>query len=145
MDLSKGEVAHQGKLATSKESSWEKDMTQGMDSLSICQVDSSAVSPVNPLLDSMSHLEPSQQKKLYSRLQQYESLFLHGAEMPAAAHDAVARIQGGDHVNDIVTEAPYRTVPWKRDLIKSSVQDLLDQGLVVETNSSWASPVVLVE
>ena len=36
---------------------------------------------------------------------------------------------------EIVAEAPYRAAPWERDLIKQSVQDLLNQGLVLETSS----------
>ena len=90
---------------------WQEEVNDGMSSLAICQGEREERSAGNSLLDSMSHLDAAQQKKLYERLKQYESLFLHGSEMPAAARDAVARIQSGGNSEDIVAEAPYRAAP----------------------------------
>jgi hypothetical protein len=39
---------------------------------------------------------------------------------------------------------PYRTGPTQRTIIDTHVQKLIDQKVVVPSNSPWSSPVILV-
>ena len=111
-DLARGKKAQQNMSSSGGPADWQEEVNDGMSSLAICQGEREERSAGNSLLDSMSHLDAAQQKKLYERLKQYESLFLHGSEMPAAARgDAVARIQSGGNSEDIVAEASYRATP----------------------------------
>ena len=110
----------------------------------VCQVSAKEDEKCSPLWTSLDHLDARQQGLLYDHLQPYESLFLlSNDQYPTAALDAVGRIQGGD--DTVVCESPYRSAPWKRVLINEQVKGLKEQGLIVETESPWASPVVLVE
>ena len=92
----------------------------------------------------LSHLPADQQRAMYNRLQPYRSMFITNPDtLPGAANDVMVRIRGGD--GDPKAQQPYRNPVWKRDIINHQVDALLRQGMIEETLSPWAAPVVLVE
>ena len=110
----------------------------------VCTVTAAEDAECDPLWTSLDHLTAREQGLLYEHLQPYKSLFLHSADQyPTAALDAVGRIRGGE--DKVVCESPYRAAPCKRILMNEQVKGLKEQGLIVETDSPWAAPVVLVE
>ena len=44
-----------------------------------------------------------------------------------------------------IRQQPRRTSPWKQEEIKQQLNDLIERGVVEESSSPWASPVVLVK
>lgn len=43
-----------------------------------------------------------------------------------------------------IKQAPYRVPPFKRQIIKDKVQEMIDQGVLEESRSPFAAPVVLI-
>ena len=52
-------------------------------------------------------------------------------------------IDTGNHVP--IAKAAYRTTPAKKTFIENEIQDMLKKGIIRESKSPWAFPVVIVE
>jgi hypothetical protein len=57
-------------------------------------------------------------------------------------HLAVHRIDTGD--SPLIFSRPYRVYPKERGIIEEKVKEQLETGIIRESDSPWASPVVLV-
>ena len=98
----------------------------------------------NYLWNGMSHLDAEQQRTLYNRIEPFHEMFITDPDaLPGAAKDVIVRIKGGDDTPK--SQAPYRNPPWKREIINTQVDALVKQGMIEETLSPWAAPVVLVD
>lgn len=60
-------------------------------------------------------------------------------QCPLVEHDVV--LQDGTRP---VKQHPFRTSPWKREIMRQEVQFPLDNGLAEMSYSEWASPCILV-
>ncbi|KAG6439713.1 hypothetical protein O3G_MSEX001014 [Manduca sexta] len=47
--------------------------------------------------------------------------------------------------NTPVVYRPYRLAYSERENVKGMIQDMLDNGIIVESTSSYASPIILVQ
>jgi len=52
-------------------------------------------------------------------------------------------IDTGNHVP--VAKAAYRTNSTKKNFIEKEINDMLEKGIIRESKSPWAFPVVIVE
>ena len=52
------------------------------------------------------------------------------------------RIETGD--NPPFRQKPYRQSPKNQQIIQEHVQQMLKDNIIIESNSTWAAPVVLV-
>ena len=91
---------------------------------------------------SSQHLDVEQGQKLAELLQRSADVFSCNdrdiGRSGIIKHEVV--VQGNP-----VRQRPYRTPIWKQDEVDRQVKDLLDRGLIEESTSPWASPVVLVK
>lgn len=51
-------------------------------------------------------------------------------------------IDTGDH--NPISVPPYRLSPRRRDMLKKEIEKMLEDNLIVPSNSAWAAPVVMV-
>ena len=109
----------------------------------------SAVFGTTPILDGSSftineQLEPHQREQLATMLIGLASAFaLNPTEMPLQSPN----VQHEIHLTDAhpLKQNAYRLGPEKLGVVNATVQQLLSRGLIVESNSPWSSPVVLVK
>ena len=89
--------------------------------------------------DEGTSLSTQQQRALENLLKTYERCFQPGGEpTPFAEH----RINTGDQLP--VAVPPYRMNPAKKELLKTEIDKLLEDGIIEECESPYASPVVLI-
>lgn len=86
----------------------------------------------------LSHLDKSLQGKVEAIFQKYPSVF-----------DMVGNVKTGKlniklKTNDVVYYRPYRLAPIEREKVKEIIQDLLKKGIIKESSSPFASPMILV-
>ena len=90
---------------------------------------------ISPALDER---QTEQVKELIDR---YSDTFSSGphdmGRMAAVTHE----IDTGDH--QPVNQQPYRMAPDERDEADRQIQSMLDNGVICESKSPWASPVVM--
>ena len=121
---------------------WYQDMAHALQ-VNVIQPHSQVPSVEQYLWESLGHLSESHRLFMYNQLIPYKNMFTTDPKtLPGAARDAIGRIRSD---GDPIAHVPYRTPPWKRDLIDKQVEDLIRQGLVEDSVSPWAAPVVLVE
>ena len=70
-----------------------------------------------------------------------ESAFASSAP-PIAAPEVQHAIRLSDPVP--IKQAPYRQSPLKQEVVRKTVQQLLQAGLIRPSSSPWSSPVSLV-
>ena len=88
----------------------------------------------------LGYLPEPQRQQVVQLLCKFEDLF-SDVPLPStvASHDVV--LQPGMKP---IRQSPYRLPPYKRDAMKSEVEFLLRNGLAEPSDSSWASPCILV-
>ncbi|GFY22400.1 retrovirus-related Pol polyprotein from transposon 17.6 [Trichonephila clavipes] len=85
------------------------------------------------------HLSLTQRKEINSLLEKYEVCFEPGGEpTPIIEH----RINTRDNLP--VAVLPYRMNPSKKEILKREIDRLLEEGIIEECESPYASPVVLI-
>lgn len=89
-----------------------------------------------------SDLDGHDREALISLLNKYSKYFTEG--IPSR------RVQTGECVinlidkNKVVQRCPYRLAPSEKDIVREKVQQLLDAGVIRESSSPFASPILLV-
>lgn len=91
------------------------------------------------LYATLAHLDNDLQDKIKAIFQKYPSVF-----------DVVGNVKTGElsiklKKNDVVYYRPYRLAPIEREKVKEIIQDLLHKGIIKESNSPFASPMILVK
>jgi hypothetical protein len=94
---------------------------------------------VSELSSTLAHLDNHLQDKVKAIFQKYPSVF-----------DVVGNVKRGElniklKKNDVVYYRPYRLAPIEREKVNNIIQDLLDKGIIKESNSPFASPMILVK
>jgi len=99
---------------------------------------------VNDTFDINPSLTPEEQRKVLNILTQNKLAFASksSAGVPSIAH----KVQHTIHVGNAapIKQAPYRATPANNRIIKEKVDSLLKSGVIRESSSPWASPVILV-
>ncbi|XP_066946104.1 uncharacterized protein [Macrobrachium rosenbergii] len=107
-------------------------------------VELSSLSENSTVLDNLQeklrHLEKAQVKSLVNLINENKILF----------QDAPGRTSLLQHDVDIgqaspIKQCPYRLNPFKRNIVQSEVNYMLDHDLIKPSSSPWSSPVVLVK
>jgi ribonuclease HI len=92
----------------------------------------------------LKHLNDRERNQMKAVIRRYSQLFVTGqTKMPTEAQDAIAHIPGGDDRPQ--ARPPYRYPNWKRKIINEQTKGMVEQGIIEESLSPWAAPVVLVE
>jgi len=81
-----------------------------------------------------------QQSDLYLILSEFEDIF---SEIPAKTNIGVQYISLQPNSTPI-RSPPYRLNPEKAKILKEQLTELLNLGIIEESNSTWASPIVMV-
>ncbi|CAH0728148.1 unnamed protein product, partial [Brenthis ino] len=89
--------------------------------------------------DEGSHLSLGQRQRLSDLLNVHEDIFTPGG---GPTSFAMHRIDTGDAAP--VTSPPYRVSPSKREIIRKEIETMLEDGIIEDAESEWASPVVLI-
>ncbi|GFV55380.1 CCHC-type domain-containing protein [Trichonephila clavipes] len=77
--------------------------------------------------------------ELDSLLKNHHSIF----EVGEAATPFIEHSINNEH-NPPISVPPYRMNPARKELLKKELDSLLQQGIIVEWESSYVSPVVLI-
>ena len=91
---------------------------------------------------SSKHLTKGESSKMANLLLKYKHVFSL-TDSDLGKTDLVQHRINTDNAVPI-RQRPRRTSPWKQEEIKRQLTDLIEKGAVEESNSPWASPVVLV-
>lgn len=109
----------------------------------VCAVDlTTTVSNMSILTDKICHLDKDLQKQIHDIFQKYPSV------LPSP--DSISTVKTGELViklkdNQIVYYRPYRLAPIEREKVKEIIQELLDLEIIRESDSTYASPILLVK
>ena len=95
------------------------------------------VAPINQ------HLSSTQRSQLQTLLDQFADVFAQTSDDLGRSHVATHRIDTGNHPP--VNVPPYSLPPASREEVERQIQSMLRNGVVRESRSPWASPVVLVD
>ena len=90
-----------------------------------------------------SKLSDKQKNKVLSLLNRYESIITNNDECVGKTTLIKHRIITQD--SPPVHHRPYRTSVSEREIIKSKVEEMLNNGIITPSSSPWSSPVVLVK
>ena len=86
------------------------------------------------------HLPPNQRTDLINLISKYKCVFKDSpGRTDLLLHDVEV-----DNVSPI-KQHPYRLHPQKEKIVEEEVQYMLDHNLIVQSNSPWSSPIVLVK
>ena len=88
-----------------------------------------------------SELEPSKRGQLIGLLNRYECVFYKGGELPIVRVGVEHTIRLKEDSSPVVSK-PRRLSKKLSDEVREHVDELLKQGVVRESNSQWASPIV---
>eukprot|EP00118_Oscarella_pearsei_P017903 m.180288 g.180288 ORF g.180288 m.180288 type:complete len:1472 (+) comp39243_c0_seq11:859-5274(+) len=93
------------------------------------------------------HLSPSlpdeEKRQLSVLVNAYADIFASSSTDLGRMPNVFHRIDTGD--NYPVNQQPYRTSPAKQQEVERQIASMLDTGVIQESRSPWASPVVLVD
>jgi hypothetical protein len=87
-------------------------------------------------------LEPEQRRKLEQMLIRNRNAFGYGSHVLGSTTMAEFTIDTGD--NHPVSAPPYHASPLARQTIDKTLAELLEDGIIEESDSPWASPAILV-
>ncbi|XP_025018103.1 uncharacterized protein LOC112539609 [Tetranychus urticae] len=76
-------------------------------------------------------------------IQDYRDVFSFPNDKLGCTHLVQHQINTED--NPPIHQPPYRLSPVKRDLAQAMINELVEEGFVVPSNSPWASPIVIVD
>jgi len=88
----------------------------------------------------LDHLSSGQRKELNVVLKKYQAIFSDKPGRTGLCTHAIELLPGTKPIRS----APYRVNPQKAELIQQELQLMLEMGVIVESNSAFASPIVLV-
>ena len=100
------------------------------------------VQELSPLLKMNSNLSAEQLDRVWAVFSRFRSVFCCQGDPIGRVDVEYHTIDTGDHKP--VFTPPYRASPKDKKFIEETIQELLDQGLIVPIRSAWAVPVVLV-
>jgi len=112
-----------------------------------CNVISLFVDDYKASSEALSQIEDSHLSK--EQRDQFRQLIREYADVFAEDENALGRTDEIQHEIKLTNETPvkqahYRVAHNKKKFLDEEVQRMLKQGIVVESDSSWASPVVLI-
>lgn len=90
-----------------------------------------------------SDLSHDQKDRLMAFLTEYRQVFANTDAEIGRTSVSKMSINTGDHPP--IKQRPYRVGPVQKDIIDAHVQRMLNQKVIVESDSPWSSPVVLVK
>jgi predicted aspartyl protease len=90
-----------------------------------------------------SDLNEDQKNRLKKLLQQYRDVFANTDEELGRSGIIKMHIDTGDSLP--LKQRPYRVSPIQKNIIDTHVQRMVDQKVVVPSDSPWSSPVILVK
>lgn len=90
-----------------------------------------------------SNLDQNQFERLYKLLQKYRSCFATSLNELGCTKEAEMNIELND--NKPVVYRPYRMSFFERGKVREIVEELIDNDIVQESQSNYASPVLLVK
>jgi hypothetical protein len=88
----------------------------------------------------LDHLSVVQRRELNGLLKQYQGIFSDKPGRTGLCTHAIELLPGTKPIRS----APYRVNPQKAECIQQELQLMLDLGVIEESNSPFASPIVLV-
>lgn len=115
----------------------------------ICQVNRivTDIDELNPLEKSDiqvgSELGADQVDRLYTLLQKYRDCFATNLSEIGRVVDVEMKIELMD--NKPIVYRPYRLSHSEREQVRETIDDLLKHGVIQESNSSYASPILMVK
>lgn len=94
------------------------------------------------VLDVNTELSPEQREALWDVLLRNRRAFAYGARPIGFTRMEKMTIETGSH--EPISQPPYRASPRGRQIISDTIKDLEDLDIIEDSDSAWASPVVLV-
>ena len=88
-----------------------------------------------------SKLDTNKRKQLTGLLQKFEDVFYKGGKLPIVQVGVEHTIQIREDSSPVVCK-PRRLSKELADEVRGHVNELLEQGVIKESNSQWASPIV---
>lgn len=89
-----------------------------------------------------SDLTTDQVKRLLELLKKYDHLFARNPNAPGRATGIVHSIE--TEIAFPIADGPRRHSPAQREIIRKTINDLLEAKIIRESKSPWASPVLIV-
>ena len=89
-----------------------------------------------------SHLSHDQRNQFRQLINEYADVFAEDKNALGLTDEIQHEIKLTDETP--IKQAPYRVAHNKKKYLDEEVQRMLSQGIVVESDSDWASPVVLI-
>nr|XP_026492488.1 uncharacterized protein LOC113398114 [Vanessa tameamea] len=89
--------------------------------------------------DEGTQLNLEQKQKLSDLLNVHEGIFAPGGK---PTRFVVHRIDTGDAAP--IASPPYRVSPAKKEIIRKELDTMLEDDIIEDADSEWASPVVLI-
>ena len=85
-----------------------------------------------------------------SQLTQFKQFLERNRDVFAANVSELGNSNIAEHTIRVTDEipiksSPYRTSPLAKEEIEKHINELLDNGIIQESNSAWSSPVILVK
>ena len=88
-------------------------------------------------------LSENEEDEIYKALAEYKDIFSFDSSNLGCCHDIEHNIDTGDSLP--ISRAPYRYSDPQRQEIRKQVGEMLEAGVISNSNSPWSSPVVLVK
>jgi len=89
----------------------------------------------------LSHLDTNKRRELLKILDSFEPIF---SDIPGRTNLIEHTIKLKPDVKPI-KQNPYRVNPIKAQTIKREIDDMIQMGIIKESTSNWASPIILVD
>src|SRR5262245_19183178 len=89
-----------------------------------------------------SHLSSEQRKQFRQLINEYADVFAEDKNALGLTDEIRHEIKLSDEMP--IKQAPYRVAHNKKRFLDDEVQRMYQQGIVVDSDSDWASPVVLI-
>lgn len=93
------------------------------------------------ILQNAKHLSHTHHRRLRSLIVRFADLFGNTPRKDVTGK-TVHRVDTGDVLP--IASPPYRVTPERREFMRQEVREMLETGVISESSSPWASPVVLV-
>ena len=81
--------------------------------------------------------------EIHELLQNFQHLFADNISQIKRATNVEHTIDTG--TNNPIRQIPYKSSPAEKEIIKKQINEMLSNGIIKESQSPWASPVVLVK